>query len=140
MVFSNATLHWIKDHRRLLANVSRALRPGGRIRFNFAGEGNCSHFNKVVKAVYPAPRFARYFADFEWPWYMPGLEEYQRLVHEFGFQDARVRLENADRFFRNADEMTAWIEQPSLVPVPGPDRRSRTRPRFAMKLSTAWWP
>ena len=44
VVFSNATLHWIKDHQRLLRNVGRALRKGGRLRFNFAGEGNCSHF------------------------------------------------------------------------------------------------
>ena len=27
IVFSNATLHWIKDHKKLLANVHRALRP-----------------------------------------------------------------------------------------------------------------
>jgi ubiquinone/menaquinone biosynthesis C-methylase UbiE len=38
VVFSNATLHWIKDHTRLLANVRRALRSSGRVRFNFAGE------------------------------------------------------------------------------------------------------
>ena len=44
VVFSNATLHWVKDHERLLRNVGRALRKGGRLRFNFAGEGNCSHF------------------------------------------------------------------------------------------------
>jgi len=44
VVFSNATLHWIKDHKHLLRNVGRALRQGGRLRFNFAGEGNCSRF------------------------------------------------------------------------------------------------
>ena len=30
IVFSNATLHWVKDHRKLLQNVSHALYPGGR--------------------------------------------------------------------------------------------------------------
>src|SRR5208283_3438426 len=44
VVFSNATLHWIKDHERLLRNVGRALRKSGKLRFNFAGDGNCSHF------------------------------------------------------------------------------------------------
>lgn len=32
VVFSNAALHWVKDHRRLLRNVKRALHPGGRLR------------------------------------------------------------------------------------------------------------
>jgi trans-aconitate 2-methyltransferase len=36
VVFSNAALHWIKDHKRLLRNVSHALCKGGRLRFNFA--------------------------------------------------------------------------------------------------------
>ena len=31
IVFSNATLHWVKDHRRMLRNVRGALRPGGRL-------------------------------------------------------------------------------------------------------------
>ena len=39
VVFSNATLHWVKDHKRLLRNVRRSLRPGGVLRFNFAGKG-----------------------------------------------------------------------------------------------------
>ena len=34
VIFSNATLHWVKDHQRLLANVRRALRTDGVLRFN----------------------------------------------------------------------------------------------------------
>ena len=43
VVFSNAALHWVKDYAQLRKNVRRSLRAGGRIRFNFAGEGNCAH-------------------------------------------------------------------------------------------------
>ena len=35
VVYSNATLHWVKDHHRLLRNVCKALRTGGVVRFNF---------------------------------------------------------------------------------------------------------
>lgn len=49
VVFSNATLHWVKDHRRLLANVRRVLCSSGIARFNFAGDGNCSYFFKVIR-------------------------------------------------------------------------------------------
>jgi trans-aconitate 2-methyltransferase len=44
VAFSNATLHWVGDHARLLRNLRRGLRRDDVLRFNFAGEGNCSHF------------------------------------------------------------------------------------------------
>ena len=44
VVFSNAALHWIKSHKALLGNVFRALKSGGILKFNFAGDGNCANF------------------------------------------------------------------------------------------------
>jgi trans-aconitate 2-methyltransferase len=44
LVFSNATLHWIKDHEPMLRKLHRSLKPGGVLRLNFAADGNCSHF------------------------------------------------------------------------------------------------
>ena len=116
VVVSNATLHWVKDHRRLLTNVHRALRPGGRLRFNFAGDGNCSHFFGVVREAMALERFAPHFAVFEWPWYMPSVEDYEALVAASGLRDARVWGENADRVFPDEEAMIRWLDQPSLVP------------------------
>lgn len=116
LVFSNATLHWIKDHRRLLNNVSRALRPCGICRLNFAAEGNCSTFNGVVRELIREPRYERSFESFEWPWFMPRLDEYEQLFTGADYSEHRVWGEHADRHFPNAASMTAWIDQPSLVP------------------------
>ncbi len=116
IVFSNATLHWVKDHKSLLANVRRALRAGGRLRFNFAGDGNCSSFFKVIREAMAQWEFARHFTRFEWPWYMPPLEGYRTLAESSGFSEVQVWGENADRYFPDADTMIRWIDQPSLVP------------------------
>jgi trans-aconitate 2-methyltransferase len=116
VVFSNATLHWVKDHRRMLQRVRRALRPGGVLRFDFAGEGNCSHFFRVVREAMARPEFARHFAGFVWPWYMPSVTEYETIVAQSGFCEARVWGENADRHFPDAEAMVKWVDQPSLVP------------------------
>jgi trans-aconitate methyltransferase len=124
---SNATLHWIKDHRSLLASVHRALRTGGMLRFNFAGQGNCIHFFEVVRRTMTEEPFARAFQGFEWPWFMPSGSEYERLIGGFGFAETRVWQENADTKFPSADALAGWIDQPSLVPflacLPGPDRQ-----------------
>jgi trans-aconitate methyltransferase len=116
VVFSNATLHWVKDHQRLLRNVGRALRKGGRLHFNFAGEGNCTHFCSVIREAMSAEGYAAHFAGFDWPWYMPSVEEYSALMAASGLEQARVWGENADRYFPDAEAMTKWIDQPSLVP------------------------
>jgi trans-aconitate 2-methyltransferase len=116
LVFSNAALHWVKDHRRLLHNVHRALRPTGRVRFNFAGDGNCLNFFAVVRVAMDQEPFSPFFAGFEWPWYMPAVDEYRHLAEASELRDVRVWGENADRYFPNAEAMVGWIDQPSLVP------------------------
>jgi trans-aconitate methyltransferase len=116
VAFSNATLHWITDHRRLLQSVRRALRPGGRLRFKFAGDGNCSNVFDVIRGAMAHEAFRPSFAAFEWPWYMPTVEAYAGLAESSGLRDVRVWGENADRLFPDAGAMIRWIDQPSLVP------------------------
>jgi len=116
VVFSNATLHWIKDHERLLRNVRRSLRHGSHLRFNFAGEGNCSSFFSIIKEAMARQEFRSFFAGFEWPWYMPPVNEYQALAESSGLQRVQVWGENADRHFSDEQAMIKWIDQPSLVP------------------------
>jgi len=116
LVFSNATLHWVKDHVRLLQNIRLALCAGGRLRFNFAGDGNCFSFFYVVKEAMARDEFRSFFTGFEWPWYMPTVDEYKILADSSELQDVRVWGENADRFFPDEEAMIRWIDQPSLVP------------------------
>ena len=116
LIFSNATLHWIKDHASLWENVYRLLNDKGGARFNFAGQGNCSSFFEVVRQAMSLDQFKSYFSGFDWPWYMPSVDEYENLMGASAFLDYRVWPENADHFFADVDAMAAWVEQPSLVP------------------------
>jgi trans-aconitate methyltransferase len=116
VIFSNAALHWLKDHRRLYRALKPLLREHGRLRFNFAGDGNCANFISVVREAMALDRFVGSFADFEWPWYMPSVEEYSELVGDSALRHPRVWEENADRFFPDVDAMVGWLDQPSLVP------------------------
>ncbi len=116
VVFSNAALHWVRDHHRLLGRVFQALRTGGTARFSFAGEGNCATLSGVLREVMAQPRYARYFVNFDWPWYMPAVAEYRAIVHLLPFREARVWGDSADWFFPTVEDMVGWIEQPSIVP------------------------
>jgi trans-aconitate 2-methyltransferase len=116
VAFSNATLHWVKDHDNLLQRAHRALRAQGVIRFNFAAAGNCSHFFRVVRQAMARPEYSSRFLHFDWPWFMPTPEEYEDILQQSEFRDVRAWPENADRFFPDTEAMIRWVEQPSLVP------------------------
>ncbi|MDD4170144.1 MAG: methyltransferase domain-containing protein [Desulfotomaculaceae bacterium] len=116
LIFSNAALHWVKNHEMLLHNCYRALKSGGVIRFNFAGDGNCSNFYEIVHEVMNYPSYRTDFNDFVWPWFMPRIREYEKLLNHQEFKELRCWEENADRNFKTKDDMVKWIDQPSIVP------------------------
>lgn len=116
LIFSNAALHWVKNHEQLLSLCRKALNCKGTIRFNFAGDGNCSNFYEVIRQVINNLVYMEYFTNFEWPWYMPRPSEYEKLAEQYEFSELRIWEENADRYFNTKDEMIMWIDQPSIVP------------------------
>ena len=89
VIFSNAALHWVKDHNKLLKNTYTALKQGGIAVWNFAGDGNCETFNGVMRKKIKDDRYKEYFAGFEWPWFMPSKAEYEILTENIGFQKLR---------------------------------------------------
>lgn len=115
-IFSNAALHWIKDHERLLKNIYKALKAHGKILWDFGGAGNCSNFLDVMRRKIQEDTYAEYFADFEWPWFMPSKPQYAELISTIGFSAYTIKEVNRDRNFSNASEIIQWIDQPSIVP------------------------
>ncbi|CAG8493181.1 8285_t:CDS:2, partial [Paraglomus occultum] len=47
-IFSNAALHWMKDHNKVFAGMAAALKPGGRIVAEFGGAGNISALEQAL--------------------------------------------------------------------------------------------
>ena len=50
-VFSNAALHWVRDHDAMLAGVHRALKGGGRFVAEFGGHGNIAAIQVAIRSV-----------------------------------------------------------------------------------------
>ena len=115
-IFSNATLHWIKDHNQLWTKIHKLLNPNGFVRFNFAADGNSSHFNKVIKETIVSEEYRKYFSGFQWPWYLPSVDEYENFLKDFAFSELNVWEENEDRFFPDKEAVIWWVDQPQIVP------------------------
>ena len=118
LIFSTATLHWIKDHERLFDQLARALKPGGRLVAQCGGKGNIARVTSATEEVMREKRFRDYFEGWEDP------KEYADA------ETTRVRLEAA-----GFEQVETWLhEEPTYIwfcrrasPLLQ-SRRSRTAP------------
>lgn len=116
VVFSNSTLHWVPDHEKLLENVRMALKHGGFMRLQFAADGNCPNFIEILKNAVELPEFNECFKNFTWPWNMPKLKDYEKLVRKTGFLNSRVWGEDINHHFPDENALVGWIDQPGIIP------------------------
>ncbi|MBD5506698.1 MAG: methyltransferase domain-containing protein [Lachnospiraceae bacterium] len=116
IIFSNAALHWVKDHDQLLKNSLAALKADGILFWSFGGEGNCSNFLSVIQKKITEDKYIEFFKDFEMPWFMPSKSHYAELMSKIGFSHFTITEVNRDRFFPTSDEIIKWIDQPAIVP------------------------
>jgi SAM-dependent methyltransferase len=86
-VFSNAALHWVRNHDALLDGVARALRRGGRFVAEFGGRGNIAAIEAAVGTV-----LARRQLQPGTPRYYPGDDEYRARLTAHGFTVTRISL------------------------------------------------
>jgi SAM-dependent methyltransferase len=88
-VFSNATLHWVRDQDAMMQQVRRVLKPGGRFVAEMGGHGNVAAIRVALMAV-----LARHgFGDREdGVNYYPTPEGYTRRLERHGFSVQEMAL------------------------------------------------
>ncbi|HEY9819285.1 MAG TPA: class I SAM-dependent methyltransferase, partial [Candidatus Sericytochromatia bacterium] len=111
-VFSNATLHWIKEPERAIACIWQALKAGGRFVAEFGGKGNV---NAIITAIHHALESADYPVKPGYnPWYFPSIGEYATVLEKQGFSvtyatlfERPTPLEEGEKGLQNWIEMFA---------------------------------
>jgi trans-aconitate methyltransferase len=104
-VFSNATLHWIKEPEKVVVGIAKALRPGGRFVAEFGGKGNVGGLMAGVVRVWHKLTLPGPTPD---PWYYPSVAEYSSLLEKHRLEvtyamlfDRPTPLEDGERGLRN---------------------------------------
>jgi len=83
-VFSNATLHWIKDADAVINNVYNTLKPGGRFVAEMGGKGNMKHI--IAATLQVLNKYGYAGAEQDNPWYFPSPAEYAAKLEAAGFR------------------------------------------------------
>ncbi|MCT1905017.1 class I SAM-dependent methyltransferase [Oceanobacillus sojae] len=82
-VFSNATLHWVKQPEEALQHIYNSLKPGGRFVAEFGGKDNVQIItNEMIHQVKQA---GISYTPEQFPWYFPSIGEYTTLMEQIGF-------------------------------------------------------
>ena len=92
VVFSNAALHWVRDHRQVLKSIYRILKPTGRILLQMGGKGNAATIISVLDKIIEEGDWKQSFKDFGFPYGFHSPTDYEWWLKEAGFQPARVEL------------------------------------------------
>ena len=108
-VFSNAALHWIKDHRPVLKGIFQSLKPAGKILLQMGGKGNVSSIVETITPLSVRPEWKNYFDGFEFPYGFYSDEEYKIWMQETGFQINRVEMLPKDMSYENKEGLAVWI-------------------------------
>jgi trans-aconitate methyltransferase len=109
VAFSNASLHWIHDHVRLLSNVHRALKPYGGVLFQMGGKGNAAGIAEIVQGVCSRETWIGFYRDFAFPYFFPDEAEYRSLLDAAGFAAERVGLIPKDMVQRGKEGLAGWL-------------------------------
>jgi trans-aconitate 2-methyltransferase len=92
-IFSNATFHWILDHRRLFERLHDALRVGGHMEAQCGGIGNLEEFLNSLEAVNGDERFAPYLRGIASTWNFASPGDTEVRLRGAGFEPNRCWLE-----------------------------------------------
>jgi trans-aconitate 2-methyltransferase len=122
-VFSNAVLHWVKEPAAAIQCIHAALRPGGRFVAEFGGHGNTCQM--VEALLRQAANFGA--ADYQTPWYYPGIAEYSGLLENHGFEVTYANLFERPTPLEGDDGLKKWFEMfcGSLLNRFGPPERAQ---------------
>ncbi|MGB6192722.1 MAG: methyltransferase domain-containing protein, partial [Terracidiphilus sp.] len=88
-VFSNAALHWVRDHDAMMREVHRVLRPRGRFVAEMGGHGNIAAIRVAFIAALARHGFGDRENDVN---YYPTPEAYTGRLSRHGFSVEKISL------------------------------------------------
>ncbi|MCK9372795.1 MAG: methyltransferase domain-containing protein [Sulfuricurvum sp.] len=108
LVFSNAVLHWVKNHEAVIAGIHKALKPKGKTVLQMGGEGNAKMVFTALSTV--QKEYAPYFEDFVSPYTFCSDSYYLKILDKAGFVQPDVQLIEKDMVHKNLEAFEGWLK------------------------------
>jgi trans-aconitate 2-methyltransferase len=139
LVISNAALHWTLDHERVVAELCRVVRAGGRLRVRTGGPGNQWRLFVEAERRFATTPYAMFRPrGFRAPLRMADPALWAAALLDGGLRVERIDVETVEPPWHSAAEMETWftpIAHPYTCHVP-PELAAR----FVADVVEALWP
>jgi trans-aconitate 2-methyltransferase len=136
IVFSNAALHWIIDHRPVIKGIYELLKPKGGIYIQTGAQGNAWDVLEVAYHMMEEKKWRCYFQEFSFPYGFYSPEDYEPWLEEAGFKDIYIDFIENHRVHKDLSNLKGWIRttwQPYLYRIP-----DELREAFIEQLSATY--
>lgn len=115
-IYSNAALHWLPDHPRLMARLVTHLRPGGQLAFQVPS--NSRHpVTRIRHDVMRSPPFRDALADRASDYGVMELHEYAEVLFDLGLERIHVFETVYPHVLEDADAIAEWQKGTALLPI-----------------------
>jgi trans-aconitate 2-methyltransferase len=138
LIFSNAAIHWVEDHERLVPRLLSLVARGGQLALQLPS--NHDHFaHTVILEV------ARELAEALGGWTRSspvlGISRYAELLHASGGRDMTIFEKVYCHELPDADAVAEWTRGTTLVPYLerlSPSLREEFFERYRQRLRAHW--
>ncbi len=109
VVFSNAALHWVDDHEKILRGAAAVLKSGGRLVVSCGGKGNAQDVFVALRPEMRLKRWRDFFRKMPTPYFFYAPSDYEKWLPKFGFKIQKIKLAPKDATYEGANGFAAWL-------------------------------
>jgi len=109
VIFSNAALHWVDDHEKILRGASSVLNPGGRLIVSCGGKGNAQDVFVALRPEMRLKRWREFFRKMPTPYFFYSPADYEKWLPKFGFKINSLKLAPKEADYPGEDGFATWL-------------------------------
>jgi trans-aconitate 2-methyltransferase len=108
-IFSNAALHWVDDHEKILCGAAAVLKSGGRLVVSCGGKGNAQGVFVALRPEMRLKRWREFFKKMPTPYFFYAPGDYEKWLPKFGFKIQKIKLAPKDATYDGAEGFSTWL-------------------------------
>ncbi len=108
-VFSNATLHWVKDQHAVMKGVAKSLKTGGKLFIQMGAKGNASAMFEVMNELIRRDKWKPFFENTNtlYNFFLP--DEYRVFIKNAGLSPIRIEVVPKEMVHQGTDGIKNWL-------------------------------
>jgi len=133
VIFSNASLHWVRDHAKVFQHFWNMLKydssEPSQLLIQCGGYGNLQRILLLAQRVTELNEFNEYFTNMEQSWYFAKSDDTTKLLRKIGYVNIKVHLNNDLVSLTNREIYSRFVKTVVLKPFLEhfPDNKTRNR-------------